>query len=411
MGNPHYKDVLTFESYKQRCKDSENDFKLIFGENISESEELDEDQENQSNEDNLKDEIDLEEYETKDPVRKYQIQYDESIVMADKFPEISVAPGEDQKPQNMLFDKNWDVMAFPALHNLDGSNGKDEERDVKLTDQKYFIQRITNLNSRFAKCPTYLYAAVGYLEQMQISRNLNLVGTRGQKITSSEGKSKYELLDPYRSIEAIPGTPKYWQRAKYEMLAKIDNFGAFNIFFTLSCADLRWDPNLAAILLERGYSMHFDVQMKDGHWKQIIEVYSSNGESKSIEDFVKDENESYHEMIRGNVVKATRYFDHCVKSFLRNIVLQKSNSLSVKFYTYKVEFQARGAGHIHGTLWLDLQKLETLIRKNGRLTFAEKEDSFENRPLKGISKAFKNLRSRGVHYSHNTPSNCWSRCF
>ena len=221
-------------------------------------------------EDNLTDEIDLEEYETKDPIKRYQFQYDESVVMTDKFPEISVAPGEDQRPENMLFDRNWDVMAFPALHNLDGSNGKDEERDVKLTDQRYFIQRITNINSRFAKCPTYLYAAVGYLEQKQISRNLNLVGTRGQKITSSEGRSKYELFDPYRAIEAIPGTPKYWQKAKFEMLSKIDNFGAFNIFFTLSCADLRWHPNFAAILLERGYSINFDVQMKDGHWKQLL---------------------------------------------------------------------------------------------------------------------------------------------
>ena len=242
--------------------------------------------------------------------------------MTEKFPEISVAPGEDQKPENMLFDKNWDVMAFPALHNMDGSNGKDEERDVRLTDQRYFIQRITNINTRFAKCPTYLYAVVGYLEQKQISRNLNLVGTRGKKITSSEGRSKYELFDPYRAIEAIPGTPKYWQKAKFEMLAKIDNFGAFNIFFTLSCADLRWHPNFAAILLERGYSINFDVQMKDGHWKQIIEVYSSKGEPKLIEEFLKDEvDESYHEMIRGNVVKATRYFDHRVKCFLRNILL------------------------------------------------------------------------------------------
>ena len=27
----------------------------------------------------------------------------------------------------------------------------------------------------------------------------------------------------------------------------------------------------------------------------------------------------------------------------------------VKYYNYKVEFQARGAGHIHGVLWIDMK--------------------------------------------------------
>ena len=40
----------------------------------------------------------------------------------------------------------------------------------------------------------------------------------------------------------------------------------------------------------------------------------------------------------------------------------KNNPMNVEYYTYKVEFQERGAGHIHGTLWLSLSKLEELIR-------------------------------------------------
>ena len=133
-----------------------------------------------------------EHYEATDSIKKYQFHYDDSVVMTDKYPEISVAPGEDETPMNVLFDENWDVRAFPALHNLDASNGKDQERDIKLTPQRYFIQRITNINSRFAKCPSYLYSAVGFLEQMQINRNINLVGTRGRKTSSTEGKMKYD---------------------------------------------------------------------------------------------------------------------------------------------------------------------------------------------------------------------------
>ena len=38
--------------------------------------------------------------------------------------------------------------------------------------------------------------------------------------------------------------------------------------------------------------------------------------------------------------------------------------MTVEYFTYKVEFQERGAGHIHGTLWLKLERIEGLIRKD-----------------------------------------------
>ena len=130
------------------------------------------------------------------------------------------------------------------------------------------------------------------------------------------------------------------------MLAKVDNFGAFNLFFTLSCGDTRWRPNFAAILLEKGYSMKYEVKKNTyGHWEQIIEGHTGDGEWKSFDDFLKEDvEESNHDLIRGNVVSATRYYDHRVKCFLRDVVLDKSNPMSVRYYTYKVEFQARGAG-------------------------------------------------------------------
>ena len=90
----------------------------------------------------------------------------------DKYPEISVAPGEGAKPKGILSDKNWDVKAFPHLHNPDGTNGKDETRKVKITDQRYFIQRVLNKERRFAKSPAYIYACVAYLEEQQIYRNI-----------------------------------------------------------------------------------------------------------------------------------------------------------------------------------------------------------------------------------------------
>ena len=37
-----------------------------------------------------------------------------------------------------------------------------------------------------------------------------------------------------------------------------------------------------------------------------------------------------------------------------------NNPMKIKYISYRVEFQARGAAHIHGILWLDMKKIEAL---------------------------------------------------
>ena len=112
-----------------------------------------------------KDEI---EFITKDPVKKYQFKYNEALCMTDKYPEISVktnasvnvAPGEGQVPKDIMTDDDWDVKAFPHLHNPDGTNGKDQERKMRLTDQNYFIQCICNKEKRFSRIAAMLHISM-----------------------------------------------------------------------------------------------------------------------------------------------------------------------------------------------------------------------------------------------------------
>ena len=47
------------------------------------------------------------------------------------------------------------------------------------------------------------------------------------------------------------------------MFAKLDNFGPSNFFFTLSCADLRWDKNFAAILKDKGLIVRYAIEEDD----------------------------------------------------------------------------------------------------------------------------------------------------
>ena len=118
------------------------------------------------------------EYETKDVVKKYQFEYNKSLCMSDKYPEvsanekynISVAPGEGKIPKDIMNEEDWDIKAFPNLNNPDGSNGKDHERKTRLTDQKFFIHRICNNEKRFARSPAFMYAAIRYLERKKTAK-------------------------------------------------------------------------------------------------------------------------------------------------------------------------------------------------------------------------------------------------
>ena len=79
--------------------------------------------------------------------------------------DIEIAQGEGKRPNDIMREKDWDVKAFPLIHNPDGGNGKDGERRTRLTDQSYFIQRIVNRDQRFARNPACIYAAVAFLDK------------------------------------------------------------------------------------------------------------------------------------------------------------------------------------------------------------------------------------------------------
>ena len=68
-----------------------------------------------------------------------------------------------------------------------------------------------------------IYSAVAYIEKKQLQRNINISGTRGKKVEKMDNGIAYELEDGYTVLDDIKGTPRYWKKAKYEMLAKLEN--------------------------------------------------------------------------------------------------------------------------------------------------------------------------------------------
>ena len=171
---------------------------------------------------------------------------------------------------------DWDIKSFPCLH-PDGNGSLQSERPVKLSDQEYFTQRILNKDTRFAKNPAYIFAAIAYLEKKQMERNRGISFIRGKSVKEKDGTTTYTLNDPYSVLDNIKNTPRYWQKTRYELIARLENLGPFTYFFTLSCADLRWPENFTALLQD-----------------QTIEYVYENGKDEvlvngiSLEDFLKE---------------------------------------------------------------------------------------------------------------------------
>ena len=70
------------------------------------------------------------------------------------------------------------------------------------------------MEPKFAKEPSYVYAAVAYIEQLQITRNLNMAGRRGREVIGDDGKRTYKLDNPYNVLDNVKQTPRYWRKAK-----------------------------------------------------------------------------------------------------------------------------------------------------------------------------------------------------
>jgi hypothetical protein len=399
-GNKHYASTQNREEYEQRCQNEDPEgFNLVFGKD-PEFTELDDKPKLKFIPDDYAEPMVIletyremnelhrleQQYREEDPIRKYQIDYDESICMVEKFPEAMqiegvigqsveaeeaaiagdghqnqlfvIAPGEGKTPINLTYCEDWDAKAFPMLH-PDGQNHLTDRRRQKLADVDYFKQRLCNKDPRWRNHPHWVFAAAVFKEKKDFQRNIDLGYKKGKKNTSSGGKTVYSLADPYSVFQSVANTPAYHKKGKMEMMARLDNQGPFHVFFTVSCADTRWKENLISVLREHDKSVRCII---DNDQVEMYEILSSSGQWITLESYLEKEmDETLHEVLRRNVVTATRNYQARVQALMQEIVRHPSNPLSVKHFASKLEFQARGAGHNHGVLWLDIDKIEQKV--------------------------------------------------
>ena len=247
----------------------------------------------------------------------------------------NIAPGEGKHPVSMMTDKLCEELSFPVLFPK-GQFGYTTERDTKLSPIKYFNARLLHYSGKFATNPEYLFFAQFIMEQKKIfdSINIALKKVHGQSVTASQVKSNtpdfQNLLmqdQAYLFLRQIPGSPPYWQKFMYEVVAMVKQLGIPTWFMTLSCADLRW-PELFQI---------------------IAKTKGNNMTDEELEAL------SYHErceMLNLNPVIVAKHFQYRVETFFMEVLLTNANPIGkIVYYALRIEFQMRGSPHLHALIW------------------------------------------------------------
>ena len=112
------------------------------------------------------------------------------------------------------------------------------------------------------------------------------------------------------------------------------------IFFTLTSGDMRWSSNFTPEFEKLNCKVLYDV---DQLGKANVKVEVKIGEETveiPWEEYLKNHvEEKRHEMMRRNVLLATRNFQNRMEAFRKEIIFGRNNPMCVRHISYRVEFQ------------------------------------------------------------------------
>ena len=219
----------------------------------------------------------------------------------------------------------------------------------------YVRHRLMNADPKYRKDHVYIFFLLLVKEHIEL-KNCKSTYLRQARNTpgltkSALDKARYYSLERYsRSFgvfKNMRGTAPYFEAAKKNVMATIRQRGAPTHFVTLSAAEYQWEGLLKSV---------YETVYKTPATNQIIEDMSASEKSKLITD---------------NVVQTTLHFQKRVDKIMTKLIgpdyleehqpaeeampvetEDEDEEASSASYFYRIEFQARGAPHVHCLLWL-----------------------------------------------------------
>ena len=276
----------------------------------------------------------------------------------------AVAPAEGNPPVSIFQEDMGEAKAFPALFPT-GKNTFNEAPAKKLTHSQYFNSRLLNADTRFANDSQYIFFAQYCVELNQLLSSISFAMRKGhsyknngEKITAKMLTDKEEVHkflkadDAFAYMNALWGSPEYWTKTLNDLFAMIRQIGIPTWFCTFSCAELsRWPEVIETIELQHG---------------RVVDFWSLDWPEKCA-------------IIRSNPVTAVRMFHERVSNFMKNVIKSEAYPIGeVIDHFYRVEFQQRGAPHIHCLFWV---KNAPKLNENSDEEIAEFVDKYVSTEL------------------------------
>ena len=191
----------------------------------------------------------------------------------------SIAPGEGNKLIPLLTDTLFEELANPDKFPYGSGGFADIERDTKLTLRKYVNARLLDQDGHFARDIEYIFARQYAVEHKQVRDSISIAlrQTRGHQqvgrnLDAGMLKNPQHLQTlfkkdrAYTFLKNIHGSPPYWQKMFYELLAMIQTLGIPTWFLTLSAADMKWPEVIQTIAKQYG-TIYTEEEVLELPWR------------------------------------------------------------------------------------------------------------------------------------------------
>lgn len=252
---------------------------------------------------------------------------------------VSLAPAEGLRPVSILSLANKSSLlqeCFPKSIPY-GDFGFNVLREKPITKAQLMHWCLCNHDPRFAQSADFVFLAqyVREAESLASSIKVQLRKAAAGHVTAGdarqEGFSDEVMLQKlgYRFMSQVRGSPAYWQRVMYDVLAMVRQLGKPTWFVTFSCADLYWHEIIRSIAYQYG------TQYTDEEIDALSYTERCN-------------------WINRNVVTAVRIADYRFQTMLNNVLYGAVKPLeNIVHHFFRAEDQNRCCLHWHGILWTE----------------------------------------------------------
>ena len=220
----------------------------------------------------------------------------------------------------------------------------DGDQDMGFAN--YCISQIMSCDPKFRQDSAYIFFLLLVKELIQLKRCKT---TYLRQATRLPNLSKEDIVNvdhanlsrfnrSYQVFKNVRGTSMYYEESKKNLMALLRQNGCPSLFLTLSCAEFDW-PELL---------------------KEIVETVQRR--KVSMEYVNSLPNKVKNKLISENVVQSTIHFQKRISKLFSlmkyDFFKETDQTYHVSSYFYRIEFQQRGAPHVHSLLWLKNDKKE-----------------------------------------------------